>query len=114
MNEFDRGSSKEARNCVYHVVITQIDNETGEECVVDDDLFRNVCVLAEDANEESKMCEMVINQNVATLAALIASSHKFSLASRIANAMADEQNHRGSMMENLLMDMFASSEGGVQ
>ena len=104
---------EDRKNHKWRVTITEI-NESGEEKVVHDELHSSVCMLAEDAESENRMSEIMINENLAGLASMIAGSQKHRIAARIAIEMMDVERKKNFDMETLLMDMFQSAEGGIQ
>lgn len=103
----------ERMNHKWRVTITEID-ESGEEKVVHNELHSSVCMLAEDAESENRMSEIMINENLSGLASMIAASQKHRIAARIAIEMMDVERKKNFDMETLLMDMFQSAEGGIQ
>lgn len=110
--------SDKQRNVHFKVVITEVNNETGEERIISDDLFKSFNFLAVDYKKDGSMTECMLNENMTNLAAMIAASKKFKHAARLADvfleASKEEEEDRNSMLEDMLMDMIGDTEGGIQ
>lgn len=100
------------KNSDYIVRITEVNKDTGEETELMDDRFHTVCMLAEQADNETKMVEVMLNENLMGLASMIAASTKHRMAARLALDVLDSERKRASSVEDMLMDMI--SEGGLQ
>ena len=90
----------------FRVVITDGDK------VVADEVMRGFLLVGEDGE---RMCEIVMNENIATMAALLHSGSKTKHAVRLATLMEnmkrDEAAENATEFEDMLNDML---EGGLQ
>ena len=110
--EYDE-TYNERRNHTFRVVITEID-EDGNEQELHNEVHRSVCMLGEDVENENRMCEIMVNENITGLASMIANSQKHRLAARLAVDVIEAERKKNFDMEDLLMDLFQSAEGGIQ
>lgn len=99
---------KERANKTYHVVVTAIDGDTGIETEEVNDTFNGFMLLA-DAVDGEAMAEIIMNENIMNLAALMCTGNKTKIAVRLANMMLKMEESKHSEMEDLLMSMI----GGI-
>ena len=105
----------ERSNNTYRVLIYEIDCNTKEEKQIHDYEHSTVCMLADDAHDDNHMCEVMMNDNIHGLAEKIASSHKFSVAAKLAVFLMDLKNNKMSEFEDLLAEALSNEvEGGIQ
>ena len=95
------------KNRKYRVLIT--DAETGEE--LSNEAFTSLAMLAEMADGH-RMCETVLNINIVSIAAMMASSTKVKHAAKLM-AFVDRMNfdENATDFENMLSGML---DGGIQ
>ena len=94
---------------VYHVVITSTDVDTNEQNIELDENYIGLTLIAD--NEDGKsMSEVIIHDNIANMAAKLASGDKTRIALKLARVMDDMKSDRMSAIEDLLSDAI----GGVQ
>ena len=90
----------------FHVVITDGDN------VVADEIMKGLCLVGEDGK---RLCEIVLNENIVGIAAMLSSGsktrHAVKFATFMDNMHKEDLAEQASEMEDMLNDML---EGGLQ
>lgn len=88
---------------LYRVVITEIDPETKAEKEVHvDELYKNVTLIADCADRKA-MAEVVLNDNLISIAAKLAGGETVSEAMKLAAAMTQILDSRAGKAENSLL-----------
>lgn len=97
----------------YKVIIT--DADSGEE--ITSDMFSGLCLVGEGLDNES-MCEIVLNENIVNIAAMLSAgkktSHAIKLATFVDNMRKDDLREQATDMEDMLSDLLSGTQGGIQ
>ena len=100
----------------YKMIVTEINEETGEEKEISNEEFNGFTVLADCHDNPDRMCEMMIHENIAGLAGKLAegkkTKHAVKLAALILEMQKAESDREVSAMESFLSDII--SNGGIQ
>ena len=86
---------------LYHVLITEIDEETKVETVNVDETFTGLTLLAD--YEADSMAEIVLHDSIANIAAKIAAGRKTSKAMRLASLMMEMAKDKAESAETALL-----------
>jgi hypothetical protein len=104
-NEFEKPSTTQLDK-QYHIVITD-----GDEVVVDE-VMKGLCLVGEAGN---RLCEVVLNENIVGIAAMLHSGSKTRHAVRFAtfveNMTKEDMAEQATDMEDMLSNIL---EGGLQ
>lgn len=90
----------------YRVVCTKIDEDGNEENVFDE-LYDGFTLLGT-CMDDGRMNEVVMHDNIANIAAKMASGEHTSIAARLACLMMDMDKKKASGLEDLLIDAMMS------
>ena len=93
----------EEKKMIYQVMINVIDPETNETTEVHNNEYSGLTMLGTLAEDESRMGCTILHENLAGLAAKLASDNKTSMACRMACMMLDEREEKNGNAEAKLM-----------
>ena len=92
----------------FKTVVISIDNETGEEKEELNEEYNGLVILGD---KEKCLSEVIMNLNIITIAAMISSSGKMKMASKLSNVVMSMRDDIMSGFEDQLSEML---KGGVQ
>ena len=109
------GRRTEPENKLYRVVITEINKDSGEEKELMDDQFTSIDMVADDAEVEGRMCEVMLNDNIHRAAVKLANAKKLNAAVRLAHIfMSMKDDHMADLEDMLAEAVSGETEGGIQ
>ena len=94
---------------IYRVKITEVDPETKEERVLDEDEYSGFTLLATNIDGTSS-CEIMMHDSLMNLAAKIAASKKACSAAKLAVTLMNIKDDANASIEDSLLDAI----GGIQ
>ncbi|MCR5565995.1 MAG: hypothetical protein K6F61_04025 [Clostridiales bacterium] len=98
----------------YRITITDVTD--GEKEVATEELA-SICLVGSGLDGTS-MCEIVLNENIMGIAAMLHAGsktrHAVRLATLVENMHKDDAREQANALEDMLTEMFNPTEGGVQ